>query len=199
LISDRPELSLARIIKVGGSLYDLPDLAQRLAKFLITLPQEPFLLVPGGGITADAVRQLDRCHGLGEERAHWLALRALSLNARLLVALFENAIVVSDSIAALESWRAGRVPILDVFEFAAADESNDDHLPHSWKVTSDSFACRAAMSMGASELIFLKSAAITEPFDLVASARSGLIDEHCPDLLRAPIRVRAFNLRQSQE
>ena len=77
------------VVKVGGSLFDLPGLGSRLVSWLETLPHSEVLLVAGGGVAADVVRQLDRCHGLGEETSHWLALRALSLTAHLLASLLQ--------------------------------------------------------------------------------------------------------------
>src|SRR5262249_34902973 len=75
------------VVKVGGSLYDWPDLAGRLQDWLGQPSERRVLLVPGGGVTADVVRDLDQRHALGEERAHWLALHALALNAHFLAAL----------------------------------------------------------------------------------------------------------------
>src|SRR5437016_6173909 len=69
------------VLKVGGSLYGLPDLPARLRKLLADLNTERVVLFPGGGAAADAVRELDRMHRLGEDAAHWLALRALTVNA----------------------------------------------------------------------------------------------------------------------
>src|SRR5262249_50947889 len=80
------------VVKVGGSLYDLPGLGARLRAWLERLPSREVLLVPGGGPAADVVRDLDRLHRLGEEAAHWLALRALSVNARFLAALLPGAV-----------------------------------------------------------------------------------------------------------
>ena len=37
------------VVKVGGSLFDLPDLGPRLRAFLASLADEDRLLVPGGG------------------------------------------------------------------------------------------------------------------------------------------------------
>lgn len=51
------------VVKVGGSLFDLPDLGPRLRAWLKTLRTADVLLVPGGGPTADVVRSLDRAHG----------------------------------------------------------------------------------------------------------------------------------------
>ncbi len=64
------------VVKVGGSLYDLPDLGPRLRGFLASLKDVDRLIVPGGGATTDAIRLFDRDHGLGPEQSHWLALCA---------------------------------------------------------------------------------------------------------------------------
>ncbi|AMV29046.1 hypothetical protein VT84_31920 [Gemmata sp. SH-PL17] len=67
------------VVKVGGSLFDSPALGPALRTFIESLKPADVLLVPGGGPVADAVRELDRTHKLGEEAAHWLALQALSV------------------------------------------------------------------------------------------------------------------------
>src|ERR1700737_80612 len=86
-----PDRSLAPVVvKVGGSLFDLPDLGPRLKSWLDELASFAVVLVPGGGPTANVVRELDRHHGLGEETAHWLALQALTFNAAFLAALLEE-------------------------------------------------------------------------------------------------------------
>jgi 5-(aminomethyl)-3-furanmethanol phosphate kinase len=141
------------IVKVGGSLYDLPDLRQRLSAFLSSLEACRVLLVPGGGQAADVIRTFDRAHQLGEEVAHWLAIQALSVNASFLQALLPTASIVS-SIAEKSSsdWC-----ILDPLPVFRADDAHSDHLPHHWQVTSDSLAIRVAVLTGARRLILLKS------------------------------------------
>src|SRR5262249_28627381 len=86
------------VVKVGGSLYDLPDLGQRLAAWVHRLPASKVLLVPGGGATTDVVRDLDRCHGLGEATAHDLAMRSLTLNAWFLAAVLRETAIGSLSV-----------------------------------------------------------------------------------------------------
>jgi aspartokinase-like uncharacterized kinase len=81
------------VIKVGGSLLDWPGLPARLAEVLAGQTRRVVLIV-GGGRAVDWVRDLDRWHGLGEERAHALALRALDLTAHLLAALVPGLEVV---------------------------------------------------------------------------------------------------------
>ena len=75
------------VVKVGGSLFDHAGLGPALREFVAGLAPADVLLVPGGGPVADAVRELDRVHGLGEEASHWLALRSLDVTAELLLSL----------------------------------------------------------------------------------------------------------------
>src|SRR2546430_770089 len=100
----------SHVLKVSGSLYDLPDLGPRLQCFLAGLTGADVLLIPGGGGTADVVRDLDARHGLGQEKAHWLALRALTLNAHFLASLLPSACVVENFLDCARAWQVGRVP-----------------------------------------------------------------------------------------
>jgi aspartokinase-like uncharacterized kinase len=188
------------VVKVGGSLYDWPDLATRLRGWLIAewSAGEGVLLVPGGGPTADVVRDLDRQHGLGEEASHWLALRALSLNAHFLASLLPSACVIGDVLECCCVWNEGRTPILDVYEFARADEDRPGCLPHSWAVTSDALAARVAIVAGARQLVLLKSTSIPDGVDWTEAGRLGLVDELFAEVLRrapADLHVRVVNLR----
>src|SRR5262249_51626632 len=76
--------------KVGGSLFDWPELGQRLGQWLDTLSSPTVLLIPGGGAIVEFIRKIDRWHHLGEEKAHWLALRALTINAHFLAAILSS-------------------------------------------------------------------------------------------------------------
>src|SRR4051812_35818845 len=84
------------VMKVGGSLFDLPDLRERLHFVLAAFNDANVLLVPGGGAAADTVRALERVHRLGEEAAHWLAIRTMSLHAHFLGELLLDARIVSE-------------------------------------------------------------------------------------------------------
>jgi aspartokinase-like uncharacterized kinase len=181
------------VAKVGGSLYDLPDLSERLRNWLAAQGDAPVLLAPGGGPTADVVRELDRVHGLGEERAHWLALRSLTFNAHFLLELVPGACLVSHP----EAWPQGcRVGVLDGYTFARRDEGRPGSLPHTWDVTSDSVAARAAVVADAAELVLLKSTDIQEGCGWASLEARGLIDTHFGVVVRdADLCVRFVNLR----
>lgn len=177
------------VVKVGGSLYDLPDLRQRLAWFLGGLSDPDWLLVPGGGGTADVVRAFDRDHKLGPERSHWLALQACSLNAHFLHTLVPGARMVVDPCG---HRGAG---ILDPLAFVQQEDGQPGCLPHLWEATSDSVAARVAQVCRA-ELILLKSTALGEGMSWQEAAQAGYVDPVFPEIVRkGGLRVRAVNFR----
>jgi aspartokinase-like uncharacterized kinase len=191
---------LDAVVKVGGSLYDWPDLAPRLHEWLVDQwnCDMGVLVIPGGGLTAEAVRQLDRSHELGDEKAHWLALRALTLNAHFLASLLPYACVIGEVKDCERIWSEGRVPILDVHEFACADDNSSGRLSHTWAVTSDALAARIAVVTRARHLVLLKSTTIPPEVSWTEAGQLGLVDEMFADVLRdAPtdLRVSAVNLR----
>src|SRR5262249_29402905 len=154
------------VVKVGGSLSDLPDLGSRLVAWLRTLAA-PTLLVPGGGAMADLVRDFDRCHNLGEAISHDLALRSLTMKAWVLAALLRRTALDNVPVCnPLTSPLTDRVNLLDAHAFWVSDAcTNPGALPACWDATSDSVAARAAVVLGASELVLLKSVTIAQPYD----------------------------------
>ena len=60
------------VVKVGGSLFDHPQLGPGLRAYLDSLTPARVLLVPGGGDFADSVRKLDR------QVWHWMYSSSLS-------------------------------------------------------------------------------------------------------------------------
>lgn len=186
------------VIKVGGSLFDLPDLGGRLRALLSELKDRNVLIVPGGGAAADVIRELDRIHQLGEEASHWLAIGAMSQNARFLHVLMPELPIV-DMIPLIPGDRStstlGLHCVLDAQPFFRADEARVDHLPHRWDVTSDSLAVRVAHLGGASELILLKSVA-WKGSNWAETTRAGIADGYFPEAMRrVDLGVRVVNLR----
>jgi aspartokinase-like uncharacterized kinase len=172
------------VVKVGGSLFDHPRLIPGLRAYLGTLPA-PILLVSGGGAVVDVVRQLDAVHQLGEETSHWLALRAMSVTETLM----RHALRSEDS--------ASRVRILDAFQFCTEDNA----LPHTWAVTSDSIAARTAVVFGASRLVLLKPIDVPSGTPWEEAEANGWIDPHFPNVIAGavfPVEVVNF-LRQLEQ
>jgi len=193
---DRPWLQPPVVVKVGGSLLDWPELSNRLQRYLATLPGTNILLIPGGGPTADVIRQFDQCHSLGEEESHWLALRSLALNARVLQRLLPGSQVVDGLNAARSCWRRGTTPILDMYFFCRGDEGRPDHLPHVWQVTSDSLAARVAIVANATQLVLLKSKDPPAGDNWDEAAKAEYVDSWFTNTIQsAGFSVQPFNLR----
>lgn len=170
------------VVKVGGSLFDHPRLGPGLRAFLESLEPAELLLVPGGGKVVDAVRELDRVHGLGDEVSHWLAVRALSVTSEIL----------TDRVASRP-----QISVMNCYQFAVEDEERPGALPHSWDVTSDSIAARAAMVFGAERLILLKSVDVPPGTPWEEAAARGWVDAYFPKVIAtANFTIDAINFRQ---
>jgi aspartokinase-like uncharacterized kinase len=187
------------VVKVGGSLFDLPDLGPRLEAWIGARSGARIILVPGGGAAAGVVRDLDRRHSLGAEASHWLALRALRLNAEFLAAILRRvpAQVIEDLNECAGLWSRSVLPVLDAYAFARADEGRPGSLPHSWLVTSDSVSARVSVVTGASQLILLKSVTIPQEMSWQQASMLGLVDEHFPTIAEQIPSARAINFRDT--
>ncbi len=193
------DVSLA-IIKVGGSLFDWPELPVRLGTFVeVHFPTSRFerpVLIAGGGPAADVVRDLDRIHRLGDEMAHHLALHAMDLSAHLLSAMVPGLQLVNSLESVGPTLANGLVPVLAPRStIDAIDQSAVNPLPASWDVTSDTIAARIAAHVKASRLILLKSASVGRHATLHEAARAGLVDPFFSEAARALRRVEYLNLR----
>jgi aspartokinase-like uncharacterized kinase len=188
-------------IKVGGSLFDSPDLPGRLSSYLEERQAggERLVLLAGGGGAADLIRSLDRTFGLGDLRAHRLALRSLDLTAHILAELVPGLDVVDELSALDDAWNRGRIPVLAPRRWLdEVDAPSADPLPPSWDVTSDAIAARVAVALGAEELVLLKSAPLPPGIDRREAARLGLVDPVFPAVARTLRRVVYLNLRATR-
>lgn len=162
------------VVKVGGSLYDLPQLGHKLQKYLQSLQPEQIMIMPGGGELADVIRTWDRIHALGEQSAHRLAMHTLEIAARFLRQLLGP----DAPPMALEGLELG-------------------DWPASWAVTSDSLAARAAWQFHASRLVLLKSVDIPPGTPWELAAAHGWVDRFFPRAVAgAPFGIEAINFRR---
>lgn len=162
-MNGRPEF---RVVKVGGSLFDLDDLPTRLLNWLDRETHSRTILIAGGGAAVDILRAVDARFGLSPALAHELALRQMSINARLLCGLLPRAgpvLSLVEMVSLLEAPPScangepeNSVYVLD----ASADMLEPPHrdaVPASWEVTSDSIAAYVAQALGGAPLFLLKS------------------------------------------
>ncbi|MBN9522100.1 hypothetical protein J0H58_26880 [bacterium] len=160
------------VVKVGGSLYDWPGLGPALRVFVAALAPARVLLVPGGGDFADAVRKLHAVHGLSEEQSHAIALESLWPTARFICCQVEayECLAPHPNIPS-----SGRVNVLDPHGFCYLD---GQALPHTWEVTTDSIAARAAVVWKADRLILLKSIDVPPGTPWDEAAARGWVDPY---------------------
>ncbi|SFJ38288.1 amino acid kinase family protein [Planctomicrobium piriforme] len=174
------------VLKIGGSLYDLPDLKPRLERLVATF-EVPVLLVPGGGRFADEIRRLETIHQWTPEVSHHLALQTMSVGAQLLSSLLQKPVFTTWA----EILEGRGIGIVDVAHLAGLDE-----LPPSWDITSDSIAAWLAVRCEAERLVLVKSVDAPQPVsDWNTLAASGLVDAYFPTIAPRMSQVAWVNLR----
>lgn len=139
-----------RVVKVGGSLFDLPDLSDRLQTWLTDNGDQQNLLVAGGGKFVDHVRHMQRVHQFDDLSAHWISIETLSATALLLSSLLPGALLTDELDEARQSKNR-------VIVFQTHDWLRSVNHPQSWDITSDSIAAYLAVAIKANELVLLKS------------------------------------------
>lgn len=149
------------VIKIGGSLIrEAPKLIDRLLKefgsgsYKVTETTESveacgefpsfILIVPGGGLFADAVRATDENYSLGADAAHWMAVLGME----------QYAFYLRDKSCAAATYLITDIPRGVSILFPYKLLKTEDPLPHTWDVTSDTIAAWVAKQTGA---IFFKA------------------------------------------
>ena len=189
------EVNNYSFMKVGGSLLGWPALIPALEAQIATVRQ-PVVLLFGGGVMVDLLRDLDRVYCLGEKTSHWIAIDTLDLIARAMV-------------AAMPSWKlwleVGAPSGNGVFVVAPATfcrwdarQNPVDCLPESWAATSDSIALRMATVWGFESLTLLKATGgMKAVSDSTSESWDGLVDEEFAKLTKksgAPRFIRLVSL-----
>jgi aspartokinase-like uncharacterized kinase len=140
---------------------------------------------------AELIRKYDRIHGLGDEDAHWLAIRSLSV-----AAYFLQSIVPGSAVVDYLPQSPSRVCILDCITFFNRLSVGGSDVPHMWDVTSDSLAAKVARTSAAQVLVMLKSTTVRGT-DWNTATANGWVDPYFPTAVAgAPFPVEAVNFRR---
>lgn len=181
-----------RVVKLGGSLLELPGLADALRRWFAAQSAACNVIVVGGGRLANVVRDYDRLHRLSQTDAHWLAVRAMELNSRIVASLLPESPWL-DSLGQCEEAVAPWA-ILNPLIFMRK-HPHPRPLPATWSVTSDSIAARVAELLHAGELVLLKSILPPEPATIETAVAAGYVDAFFSEAGRRLPRIRCVNLR----
>ena len=158
ILNPQPTTRPISVVKVGGSLFDLPGLRLRLEEILYSLSSHNVAIVSGGGAAADIVRGMQPVHGLTDSAAHRLAMQSLAVGEALLCEIIHPSTRVASMRKAREAWLEGHIVVIDAARFVLAEKAlNQQPLDETWAATSDSIAAWVATVMRAEKIVLLKS------------------------------------------
>lgn len=158
------------VIKLGGSLYHSRQLSDCLKNISAFAENQAVVLVAGGGPFADLVRQAQKEHAFSDKTAHQMGINAMRQFALLLIDLLPDAHIISrpdqsPPAIGLTVW------LPDDSQLMTAD------LPQNWQVTADSLALWLAQKVNASQLILIKSCAVSSA-QISDLSEHGILDAH---------------------
>jgi aspartokinase-like uncharacterized kinase len=170
--------SRVAVVKLGGSLMGSDALDALLAQ-VVACPV-PVVIVPGGGLFADAVRAAQARLGFSDGLAHRLALDAMGAFAEVLAERLGGAPIHAEAAVAAAAARSSRPVLWTPSNWRAGVPG----IPESWALTSDSAALIVARAIGAATLVLVKSA---EPAadDDPTRLRPDILDAAFPGFLAA--------------
>ena len=190
---------MIRVVKVGGSLFDLPDLGQRLRQWLTAQPPAHNVLIAGGGPLVEQIRAWHADEPIDDAAAHWMCVDLLTVTAHMLHAWMPEIPLVEDD--CLLCQRVGE-PGATIFGPAPWMRHSEPGLPgtwlpSSWETTSDSIAGRLAAALVADEFVLMKSALPRRRTsrELSALAAVGYIDSVLAQMAPELPPTRLVNLR----
>lgn len=167
------------VVKIGGSLLGSPELEHWLGLF-VKFSDGNIIIVPGGGVFADAVRDAQKVSKISEACAHKLAVLAMDQFGLLLANMNPDLVVARTEMEIDERTWQHRCIVWLPSQMVLADDS----IPKSWDVTSDSIAAWLAEKVNAQHLVLVKS---DKPegaeLNLRIMSESGIVDQAFSDFV----------------
>lgn len=188
-----------RVIKLGGSLLDLPDLRSRMFDWLASLTPANNLILVGGGELVESMRSLDSLHRFDPSWVHWRCVELLSLTHQIVQQLVPEFDSIDDASQLSEFVRVTRSqPMTALVQCVAFYNPMhpDERLPEHWETTTDSLSCLLAEKVDAEELLLLKStSASDENAEPALWRREGLVDAAFEAVAGSVEKIRLVNFR----
>ncbi|MGY1489943.1 amino acid kinase family protein [Methylobacillus pratensis] len=174
------------VIKLGGSLLGSSELNLWL-DVVARHGDGKVLIVPGGGIFADAVRDAQISSGIDDATAHRMAVMAMDQYGVLMTGLSPRLVTAKSELEIAERGWQHRGIVWLPSEMICADET----IPMNWGITSDSLAAYLAAKLNAEHLILVKSSRpdADQQVSLEKLTKEGFVDSAFGD----HIAGRAFN------
>lgn len=134
------------VLKIGGSLMDnINTITNHILDYINNIAPEDtsVIIVPGGGLFADCVRDVSKKYNISDESSHWMAIAGMEQYAYYIIDK-----TGLQSINSLSDVTLG-VSVLKPYQILR----NTDELPHGWDITSDTIGAWFAKKLGA---LFIK-------------------------------------------
>lgn len=164
------------VIKLGGSLLGsaaLPHWLSLLAKH----GNGKVVIVPGGSVFADAVRQAQSLSGVSDGLAHELALLAMDQFGLLLAGMQPDLVTATSELEIAERGWQHRAMVWLPSQMVLADAT----VEQSWRVTSDSLSAWLANKLAADQLLLIKSVDLSPYQQSQAALAKALLDDGVVD------------------
>ena len=140
------------VVKVGGSLAEMPEQLIALCAKLSALARNyGLVMVPGGGRFADVVRDSDERFNLSSGVSHRMAILGMDQFGMLLAQITPNSCATYSLEDARQLAETVAVPIF----LPSRLLFREDPLKNSWDVTSDSIAAYVAGKLQAAKLVLV--------------------------------------------
>lgn len=160
------------IVKLGGSLLGSPELVRWL-EILVKFSDGKVIIVPGGGVFADSVREAQQLSNTSDAVAHELALLAMDQFGRLLAGMNPALTTCRSELEIAERGWQHRGIVWLPSQMVLADDS----IPQNWQVTSDSLSAWLAGKLGAEQLILVKSKPLKIYQSTIPATLQTLVDD----------------------
>ncbi len=187
-ISEAGQLRTPKIVlKIGGSLLGSETLTAWL-KIVAQHGDGQVILVPGGAVFADAVREAQQKTHINDSVAHRLALLAMDQFGLLMQGLVPDLVTASSELEIAECGWQHRGIVWLPSKMALADET----IPQNWQVTSDSLSAWLANQLKAEHLILVKSKALDDYKKITNNSvmqlcKDELLDAHFDQFIEQPV------------
>ena len=142
------------IFKIGGRILEnsknIASIISQLTKLYEENILQKIILIPGGGSYANLIRKIDEELKLGEDLAHWMAIYSMNYNGLELHRKFPG-LECTENLKEIQDTNK----IFCIF-LPYNYLRNNDTLPHSWDITSDSITLYIADQLQFNKCFLIK-------------------------------------------
>ncbi|GLS38457.1 dihydroneopterin aldolase [Mesorhizobium tianshanense] len=168
---ERPEVVRRAVVKLGGSTVRAAELESWIAA--LAGSKLPVVIVPGGGLFADQVRETQIRMDFSDTAAHAMAILAMEQFGQIILDRDERLAPARSLQEMARASDAGKVPVWLPSSLALSAPD----IPVSWDITSDSLAAWLAGKLGAKALLLIKQTGAFFGSDTIDSlATRGIVD-----------------------